>query len=95
MDKEATLTRYRVGEARRAIRRDCAELAYRYPGYTLEDAFELPQGDRKLMLVYARLHRSEELLELLNISTAAQSKEGYQKLAGDLKSAINELTEQL
>ena len=94
-DREGILTKYRVNEARRAIRRECAELAYRYPRYTLEDAFEMPQGDRKLLLTYARLHRSEELMELVNVFTAAQSKEGYQKLTNDLNSAMKELTEQL
>jgi hypothetical protein len=94
-EREATLTRYRVKEAQRSIRRECAELAFRYPVYSLEDAFEMPQGDRKLLLTYARLHRSEELLELLNVFTASQSKEGYQKLTNDLKSAIKQLTEQL
>ena len=94
-DREGILTRYRVNEARRSIRRECAELAFRYPVYSLEDAFDMPQGDRKLLLTYARLQRSEELMELVNVFTASQSKEGYQKLTNDLKSAIRELTEQL
>jgi hypothetical protein len=44
MDEEeraATLTAYRVKEAKRSVRRECAEIAYCYSKYTLEDAYEL------------------------------------------------------
>jgi hypothetical protein len=88
------VTNYRINEAKRQARRECAELAYHYPQYSLEDAIELTAGDRKLLLTYARLFRSELLLELLTIIAAAQSKAGKKKLA-DLEEVIKDLTKQL
>jgi len=94
-ERAATLTAYRVKEAKRSVRRECAEIAYSYPTYTLEDAYQLPQGDRKLLLTYARLHRAEELQELVSALAASQSKEGYRKFTNSLKSQIKDLTQQL
>lgn len=90
-----TLTNYRVKEAKRAVKRECAELVYSYPKYSLEDAEEMPVGDRKLLLTYARLHRAELLLELSTILAAVQSKAEYRKKIVDLKGIINDLTKQL
>jgi hypothetical protein len=89
------VTTYRINEAKRSIRREYAELVYHYPGYTLEDAEDMPVGDRNLLLTYARLHRAELLFELLSIIAAAQSKAGYKKKFADLEGVIKDLTKQL
>lgn len=93
--RQATLTQYRLKEAKRSERRACAELVYNYPGYTLEDALDMPIGDRKLLLTYARLHQTERLLELSTVVAASQSEKGYKKISNDLKGVIKELTAQL
>jgi hypothetical protein len=89
------VTTYRINEAKRQARRECAELVYHYSQYSLEDAGELPAGDRNLLLTYARLHRAELLLELLNLIAAAQSKAGYKKKFAELEGVIKDLTKQL
>ena len=89
------VTKYRITEAERSARRECAELVYHYPGYTLEDALDMPVGDRRLLLTYARLHRAEYLLELTAAFAASQSKTGYKRQATELTSLIKELTRQL
>jgi hypothetical protein len=89
------VTIYRINEAKRQARRECAELAYHYSQYSLDDAVELPAGDRNLLLTYSRLHRAELQLDLLNIIAAAQSKAGYKKKFSDLEGVIKDLTKQL
>ena len=89
------VAQYRLKEAGRQIRHDAVELVYHYPQYTLDDVLDMPDGDRRLLLTYARLHRAELLLELLNIVAAAQSKAGYKKKFSDLEGVIKDLTKQL
>jgi hypothetical protein len=89
------LTRYRVRETERRIRRDCAELVFHYSQYTLEDAIEMPDGDRRLLLTFARLDRAELLLQLATVVAAAQSKAGYKKKTTDLEGVIKDLSKQL
>ena len=36
----------------RQIRREAAELVFHYPQFTLEDAVEMPDGDRRLLLTF-------------------------------------------
>jgi hypothetical protein len=89
------LTSYRVRETERRIRRECAELVFHYPQYMLEDATEMPDGDRRLLLTFARLQRTESLIELATVIFAAQSKAGYKKKTSDLEGVIKDLTKQL
>jgi hypothetical protein len=89
------LTSYRVRETERRIRRECAELVFHYPQYTLEDAIEMPEGDRQLLLTFARLQRAEFLIELTTVIAASQSKAGYKKKTTDLEGVIKNLTKQL
>jgi hypothetical protein len=89
------LTSYRVRETERRIRRECAELIFHYSQYTLEDAIEMPDGDRRLLLTFARLQQAESLLELTTVIAAAQSKAGYKKKTTDLEGVIKDLTKQL
>lgn len=89
------VTQYRITEAELAAKRECAELVFNYPGYTLEDALEMPIGDRRLLLTFARIHRSEELLENAGVLAASQSEKGYRKLTNELKNTIKQLTKQL
>jgi hypothetical protein len=89
------VAQYRRNQTERDIRRDCAELVYHYPGYTLDDAMDMAIGDRRLLLTYARLHRSEKALEQANILAAIQSKRGYSKLINSLQGVIKELTSSL
>lgn len=89
------VTNYRLKEAKRNSRRECAELVYHYPTFSLEDAEQMPLGDRKLLLVYARLHRAELMLELSTILAAVQSKAGFQKKLSQLEGVIKELSGQL
>ena len=89
------LTSYRVRETERRIRRECAELVFHYPQYMLEDATEMPDGDRRLLLTYSRLARAELLLELTTVIAAAQSKAGYKKKTTDLEGVIKDLAKLL
>jgi hypothetical protein len=90
-----TVTSYRIRETERQVRRECAELVYHYPQYTLDDAVDLPIGDRRLLLTFARLQRAELLMELVNIIASSQSKEGYKKKTSDLEGVIKTLAKQL
>jgi hypothetical protein len=89
------VAQYRLKEAKRLVRRECAELVHGYPQYSLEDATEMPDGDRRLLLTYARLARAELLIELMNIIAATQSKAGYKKKFTDLEGVIKDLAKQL
>jgi hypothetical protein len=89
------VAQYRLKEAGRQVRRDAAELVYHYPQYTLEDVLEMPDGDRRLLLTYARLHRAELRLELTHAIAAAQSKAGFKKHTNDLEGVIKDLTKLL
>jgi len=89
------VAQYRLNEAKRRIRRECAELVFHYSQYTLEDAIEMPEGDRRLLLTFARLQRAEFLLELTTVIAASQSKAGYKKKTSDLEGVIKNLTKQL
>lgn len=89
------VAQYRLNQAKRQIRRECAELVFYYPQFTLEDATEMPDGDRRLLLTFARLHSAEFLLELTTVIAAAQSKAGYKKKTTDLEGVIKNLTKQL
>jgi hypothetical protein len=89
------VTRYRLKEAGRQVRSDAAELVYNYPQYTLEDVLEMPDGDRRLLLNYARLHRSELLLGVTQAVVAGQSKAGFKKFTHDLEGVIKTLAKLL
>jgi hypothetical protein len=89
------VTQYRLNEAGRQVRRDAAELVYHYPQYTLEDVLEMPDGDRRLLLSFARLHRTELLLGLTQAIAAGQSKAGFKKFTSDLEGVIKTLAKQL
>ena len=89
------VAQYRLKEAGRQVRRDAAELIYHYPQYTLEDVLEMPDGDRRLLLTYARLHRAEFRLALTQAIAAAQSKAGFKKHTTDLEGVIKDLTKLL
>jgi hypothetical protein len=89
------VAQYRLKEAGRQVRREAAELVYHYPQYTLEDVLEMADGDRRLLLNYARLHRTELLLGLTQAIASAQSKAGFKKFTNDLEGVIKDLTKQL
>jgi hypothetical protein len=89
------VAQYRLKEAGRQIRREAAELVHSYPQYLLEDVLDMPDGDRRLLLTYARLNRAELLHELLNVIAFAQSKSGYKHKKSDLEGVIKDLTKQL
>jgi hypothetical protein len=89
------VAQYRLKEAGRQVRRDAAELVYHYPQYTLEDVLEMPDGDRRLLLTYARLQRAEFRLALTQAIAASQSKAGFKKHTTDLEGVIKDLTKLL
>lgn len=94
--KAEVLAKYRRKQAGREVRRECAELMYSYPGIpTVEDALEMPQGDRRLLLTYAAKRRQEDMLTLANVIASAQSEKGFKKLTNSLKEAIKQLEQQL
>jgi hypothetical protein len=55
----------------------------------------MPEGDRRLLLTFARLQRAELLIELATVIAASQSKAGYKKKTSDLEGVIKNLTKQL
>jgi hypothetical protein len=89
------VAQYRLKEAGRQVRREVAELVYYYSQYTVEDVLEMPDGDRRLLLTYARLHCAELLLGLTQAIAAGQSKAGFKKFTNDLEGVIKTLAKQL
>jgi hypothetical protein len=89
------VTQFRLKEAGRQVRREAAELVYHYPQFALEDVLDMPDGDRRLLLTYARLHRTESRLHLTQAITASQSKAGFKKHTNDLEGVIKDLTKLL
>jgi hypothetical protein len=86
---------YRIKETKRQYAREIAEVAYYYSQYTLEEAAELPVGDRRLLLNFARLHQAESSLDFLTLLAASGSKTGFKKKSDDLRETIKEITKQL
>jgi hypothetical protein len=89
------VTAHRIKETKRSARREVAELVYHYPQYTLQEAMDLPVGDRRLLLTYVQLRAAEVIREHLINLAASGSKPGFKQRMSDLKDVINQLTKQL
>jgi hypothetical protein len=91
-ERNAKVAAFKRKQLARETRKDCAELVYCYPLLSLDEALEMPQGDRKLLLTYARLRRTEDqLAQLTAFATAQSERRVLSKTVRDLKGAIKEL----
>lgn len=90
MDPERR-TKLAVAKAQQQMRESWAEVCYWYPQYRLEDLDEMPIGDIEMLLSFARMHYYQDKLDMLYVTTAAQSKSGFKKVKSNLESMIKKM----
>lgn len=80
-----------IRKAQAEMRESWAELVYWYPQYKLEDLDEMPIGDIEMLLAFARKQYYQDKLDMLYVTTAAQSKKGFRTIKGNLTSMIKKM----